>query len=86
MSRFKTRANEVSAVEVKIENSDELKALMGDNGDLRPYLEHEFAAVLVTARGVAVALPGDYVFEDTDGLHKSSPEAFNAMFEPVEAE
>lgn len=85
MPRFKTRANEVSAVEVQVENSKELKELMGDDGDLRPYLEHEFSAVFVTTRGVAVALPGDFVYKDSDGLHKSSVEAFNAMFEPVEA-
>lgn len=86
MPRFKTRANEVTAVEVLVENTAELKELLGDNGDLRPYLEHEFAAVFVTARGVAVAVPGDYVFKDIDGLNKSSAEAFNAMFEPVEEE
>lgn len=85
MARYKTRANEVNAVQVSVDNAKALKELMGDKGDLRPYLEHEFAAVFVSHNdSVQVATAGDFVYSDIDGLHKSSEEAFNACFEPVE--
>lgn len=83
MPRYKTRSNEINAVEVQIENAAELKVLIGDDGDVRPYEEHEFAVVVVTQFGVKAALPGDYVFSDIEGLHVISKKAFEAIYEPV---
>lgn len=83
MGRYVTRTNEIDAVEVQVENAAELKALLKEDGDIRPYEEHEFAAVLVTAQGVRAATPGMYVLRDIDGLRVSSAEAFAAIYEPV---
>lgn len=84
MPRFKTRTAELDAVQVQIENSAALKALLKEDGDIRPYEEHEFAAVVVTAQGVRAATPGMYVTRDFDGLRVMSEEAFEATYEPVE--
>lgn len=88
MGLYVTRTNEVEAVEVQIENANELKALLTlgkeSQGDLRAYEEHEFAAVVITATGrVRAAVPGEYVYRDAEGLHVASKEAFQAMYEPV---
>lgn len=83
MPRYVTRTNEIDAVEVQVENAAELKALLKEDGDIRPYEEHEFAAVVVTAQGVRAATPGMYVLRDIDGLRVSSKEAFEAIYEPV---
>lgn len=86
MGRYVTRTNEVEAVEVSVDNSNELKVLLAEEGDLRAYEEHEFAAVVITATGkVRAAVPGDYVYRDIEGLHVASKEAFEAMYEPAKA-
>lgn len=84
MGRYVTRTNEVEAVEVSVDNANELKVLLAEEGDLRAYEEHEFAAVVVTSTGaVRPAVPGSYVYRDAEGLHVCSKEAFEAMYEPV---
>lgn len=84
MPRFKTRANEIEAVQVLPENKVALKELIGEKGDLRPYLEHDFTAVVETPHGVKVGFEGDYVHADINGLHVSRKDAFETAFEPVE--
>lgn len=83
MPRYVTRTNEIDAVEVQVENAAELKALLKEDGDIRPYEEHDFAAVVVTAQGVRAATPGMYVLRDINGLSVSSKEAFEVIYEPV---
>lgn len=89
MPRFKTRTDEISAVQIAVENAAELKRILLNGevseGDIRPYEEHEFAAVVVTAQGVRAATPGMYLLRSIDGLRVMSAEAFEATYEPVEA-
>jgi hypothetical protein len=81
MARYSTIVSYVEALQVSEENKDALQKLMNGKGDVRPYLQHEIAAVVETPAGVKVATPGDYVYKSGEHCYVKTAAEFEAVYE-----
>lgn len=81
MSKYSTKVSFVEGFQLSEATKNAVQKLMGEKGDIRPYLKHELAAVVETPNGVKVALPGDYVYSKDGQLFIAKAEDFEAVYE-----